>query len=76
MLAYVGTHGDVVFGTSILFVFAFGMGTLMIILGTFSSALAALPRSGDWMVRIKKAFGVIMILIAEYLLLEAGRRFA
>lgn len=74
-LTYVGTKGNIVFGTSVLFVFAFGMGALMIALGTFSGALAAMPRSGQWMVRVKKAFGVIMIVVAEYLLLQAGQRF-
>jgi len=74
-LAYVGTKGNIVFGTSVLFVFAFGMGALMIALGTFSGALAAMPRSGQWMVRVKKGFGVVMIVIAEYLLLQAGQRF-
>ncbi len=74
-LTYVGTKGNVVFGTSVLFVFAFGMGALMIVLGTFSGALAAMPRSGHWMVRMKKAFGIVMIVIAEYLLLQAGQRF-
>jgi thiol:disulfide interchange protein len=74
-LTYVGTQGNVFFGTSVLFVFAFGMGALMIALGTFSGALAAMPRSGQWMVRVKKAFGVIMIVVAEYLLLQAGQRF-
>jgi thiol:disulfide interchange protein DsbD len=74
-LAYVGTKGNLVFGTSVMFVFAFGMGALMIALGTFSGALAAMPRSGQWMVRVKKGFGVIMIVIAEYLLLQAGQRF-
>lgn len=73
-LAYVGSQGNVAFGTSVLFVFALGMGALMIVLGTFSGALAALPRSGAWMVRIKKAFGIIMVVIAEYLLLQAGQR--
>ena len=71
-LAYVGAQGSVLFGTTILFTFAFGMGALMIVLGTFGGAL--LPRSGAWMVKVKKAFGVVMILIAEYLLLEAGKR--
>lgn len=75
VLAYVGTQGHVLFGTSILFVFALGMGALMIVLGTFGGSLLALPRSGLWMVKVKKAFGVIMILIAEYLLIEAGQRF-
>ncbi len=74
-LAYVGARGNVFFGTSVLFVFALGMGALMIVLGTFGGALAALPRSGEWMARVKKVFGVVMILLAEYLLLQAGQRF-
>ena len=74
-LTYVGSNGNVMFGASVLFVFAFGMGALMIVLGTFSGVLAALPRSGVWMVRVKQAFGVVMILMAEYLLLQAGQRF-
>ncbi len=75
VLAYVGTQGSVAFGASLLFVFALGMGALMVVLGTFGGALLGLPRSGAWMVRVKKAFGVVMILVAEYLLVEAGRRF-
>ncbi len=75
VLAYVGARGNLVFGLTILFVFALGMGALMIALGTFSSVLLARPRSGQWMVRVKKAFGVAMILIAEYFLLQAGQRF-
>lgn len=74
-LAYVGAQGNVAFGTTVLFVFAFGMGAVMILLGTFGGALAALPRSGAWMVKMKKAFGVAMILVAEYLLIQAGQRF-
>lgn len=74
-LAYVGARGNVAFGTSVLFVFAFGMGALMILLGTFGGALAALPPSGAWMVKVKKAFGVAMIIAAEYLLIQAGQRF-
>ncbi|MGI8656305.1 MAG: cytochrome c biogenesis protein CcdA [Pyrinomonadaceae bacterium] len=73
-LAYVGAQANVFFGTTILFTFAFGMGALMIALGTFSGALAALPRSGAWMEKVKKGFGVVMMLLAEYLLLEAGKR--
>ena len=74
-LAYVGARGSVAFGTSVLFAFAFGMGALMILLGTFGGALAALPRSGRWMVRVKQVFGVAMIFVAEYLLIQAGQRF-
>ena len=74
-LAYVGTQGNIVFGTLVLFVFAFGMGTLMIVLGTFSGAMTMLPRSGGWMEKVKIAFGIMMIIIAQYLLIQAGQRF-
>ncbi len=74
-LAYVGAQGHVAYGASVLFVFAFGMGALMIALGTFGGALTALPRAGVWMVKVKQAFGVVMLLMAEYLLVQAGQRF-
>ena len=74
-LAYVGTQGNVLFGTMVLFVFALGMGALMIVLGTFSGALTMLPRSGGWMSKVKIAFGIGMILIAQYLFVQAGMLF-
>ncbi|MGH9754996.1 MAG: cytochrome c biogenesis protein CcdA [Blastocatellia bacterium] len=74
-LAYVGATGDVLFGTTVLFVFAIGMGALMIALGAFSGALTSLPRSGEWMVKVKKGFGFALILIAQYLFVQAGQRF-
>jgi thiol:disulfide interchange protein DsbD len=75
VLAYVGTQGGVVFGTTVLFVFAFGMGSLMIVLGTFSGAISMLPRSGGWMSKVKIVFGIAMIVIAQYLFIQAGQRF-
>lgn len=74
-LAYVGAQGNVIFGTLVLFVFALGMGSLMIVLGTFSGAITMLPRSGAWMSKIKIVSGVFMILVAQYLLIQAGQRF-
>ncbi|HEY8461847.1 MAG TPA: cytochrome c biogenesis protein CcdA [Blastocatellia bacterium] len=74
-LAYVGAHGNLLFGTTVLFAFAIGMGALMIALGACGGALAALPRSGEWMVRVKKGLGFAMILIAQYLFVQAGQRF-
>ena len=38
LLLFVATRQNVPFGMSLLFVFAFGMGTLMIILGTFAGS--------------------------------------
>ncbi len=74
-LAYVGSQGNVVFGTTVLFAFSLGMGVLMIVLGTFTGALSLLPRSGGWMVKVKTAFGIVMLVIAQYLFVQAGMRF-
>jgi len=49
------------------------MTALLVVVGLFSGALAALPRSGAWMVAIKKAAGVIMLAVAEYYFIQMGK---
>jgi thiol:disulfide interchange protein DsbD len=56
-----------------MFVFALGVGTLLIVLGTFSGLLASMPKAGAWMVRIKKLFGWMLIAVGEYFLITAGK---
>ncbi len=73
LLTYVATKQNVIYGMSLLFVFAFGMGSLLIILGTFTGLLTSLPKSGPWMVAIQKLFGWIFIGIGEYFLIVAGK---
>lgn len=73
LLGYVATRQNPLFGTSLLFVFAFGMGTLLIALGTFTGLLTNLPRAGKWMVIIQKAFGWALIALGEYFLISAGQ---
>jgi len=72
LLAYVATQQNFFFGMSLLFVFALGMGTLLIVIGSFAGLLASLPRSGVWMVRIKQGGGWLLIATGEYLLIQAG----
>ncbi len=72
LLTYVATTRDTVLGGSLLFAFALGMGILLIIVGTFSGVLASLPKSGEWMVKIKKMLGILMIGLGEYFLVQMG----
>lgn len=72
VLAYVAAKQHLLYGMSLLFVFALGMGTLLILLGTFAGLLTSLPKAGVWMVRVKHLFGWLMLLIGEYLLVTAG----
>jgi thiol:disulfide interchange protein DsbD len=55
-------------------VFAVGMGVLLIAAGTFSGLLANLPKSGKWTETVRKGFGLLLILVGEYFLIEAGKR--
>ena len=73
LLGYVAVKTNVLLGMGLLFVFAFGMGTLLIIAGTFAGVIAALPRSGAWMTKIKCISGLLLIGAAEYFLYIAGR---
>lgn len=73
LLAYVATTQNVIYGMSLLFTFALGMGTLLIILGTFTGLLTSLPRAGTWMMRIQRAFGWVMLILGEYFLFLAGK---
>jgi len=75
LLAYVASTGNLFLGASLLFIFSFGMGTILIVVGTFSGMLASIPRSGNWMVIIKKTMGVLMIGLAEYFLVQSGKMF-
>jgi len=73
LLAFVAAQQNVIYGMVLLFVFSLGMGTSLIVLGTFSGVLGSLPKAGAWMVCIKKAFGIIMLGLGEYFLITAGR---
>ena len=74
LLLYVGSSGHPLFGATLLFTFAVGMALPVVVLGMFAGLLAGLPRSGAWLVTVKKGFGVLLLLAGEYLLLEAGKR--
>jgi len=68
ILLYIATYGSPLFGFLVLFVFALGLGTLYLIIGTFSSAINALPGAGGWMETVKKFFGFVLLLMALYFL--------
>jgi thiol:disulfide interchange protein DsbD len=72
LLGFVALRTNLLLGMSLLFVFACGMGTLLIIVGTFAGLIASLPRSGKWLTKINYIFGVILIGAGEYFLYTAG----
>ncbi len=73
VLGYVATTKSVVFGGILLFVFAFGMGTVLLLAGSFSGFLTSMPKSGNWMNRFKVGISILMILAAEYFFVRMGQ---
>lgn len=69
LLTFVGAKGDPMFGFLIFFVLALGLGFPYIFLGVFSGKIKSLPRSGEWMLAVKKIFGFVLIGMAIYFLL-------
>jgi len=71
LLSYVAGQGQVIWGGLLLFVFALGLGFLLMLLGIFSGLLSSLPKPGMWMEWVKRGFGVAMLLVAAYFFYQA-----
>ncbi len=68
LLVFIAGTGSKVLGFWLLFVFSWGMGLILIAVGTFSGAMNAMPKSGTWMVMVKKVLGVLLLGAALYYL--------
>ena len=75
LLVFVGEKGDAVYGFFMFFVLALGLGLPYLVLGTFSGAINSLPRSGMWMVTVRKVFGLVLLGMALYFLMPLMGRF-
>jgi thiol:disulfide interchange protein DsbD len=71
LLVYVAQTRNILWGGTLLFVFALGLGTLLMLVGIFSGLLSSLPRAGPWMKWIKIFFGAGMLLVGGWFLLKA-----
>ena len=72
VLTFVAQTRNAGLGFVYLLVFSIGMTTLLIVVGLFSGTLARLPRSGTWMIWIKRVAGAILIAAAEYYFIQVG----
>lgn len=73
VLLYVGTRQNIIHGITLLFTFAYGVGTVLILTATLGGFLLNLSNSAVWLNRIKKLGGLILIGAGEYFLINAGR---
>jgi len=72
VLTWVAATQAGLMGFVYLFVFSFGMTTLLIVVGIFSGTLTLLPSSGRWMVWAKRFAAFVMIVMAQYYFVQAG----
>ena len=68
LLTYVGERGSTLEGFSLFFALALGLGVPFLVLGIFSGSIHWLPRSGAWMVWVRKIFGFVLFGMAWYYL--------
>ena len=67
LLAFVGQTGNPWLGWWLFFALALGLGLPYVVLGTFSGLLTRLPKSGMWMVWVKRVFGVALFAVAAWI---------
>jgi len=71
-LLYVFKSRDMLAGFLILFAIAWGMGTPLVVLGTFSGLIRSLPKSGKWQAGVRGLLGVALLVGAGFFVLKSG----
>jgi len=74
ILLYLTVQKRLFYGSLLLFVFAFGMGTSLIIASIFSSAFLSMPKLGKWMKYVSKILALVLIFSGLYFIAEGIRR--
>ncbi len=68
LLTYVGQKGDPFLGFLYFFILSLGLGFPLSFLAIFSGALDKLPRSGDWLLWVRKFMGWVLVGMAAYMI--------
>lgn len=68
LLIYVGQTGDPFLGFLYFFVLSIGLGLPLSVLAVFSGAITRLPKSGDWMLWIRKLMGWVLLFMAAFMI--------
>lgn len=73
VLTWVAATRSGFLGFFYLFAFAFGMTAVLVAVGVFSGVLGSLPKAGPWMAWAKRVSAVIVLVMAEYYFIQAGK---
>lgn len=73
LLVYIASRENIIHGVGLMFVFAYGVGASLIVVGTFSGVLSRLPKSGMWLVRIKQICAWILLAVGVFFIYKGIR---
>lgn len=73
ILFHIASERQVLRGAIMMLTFSLGMNTLFLMLGLSAGFIRALPRSGMWMVVIKKVMAFLLLGSGLYLIFQAGQ---
>jgi thiol:disulfide interchange protein DsbD len=68
VLSVAALSASALFSFLLLFAFGIGLSMPLLIVGTFTSSINLLPRSGMWMLEVKKFFGLLLLAVCFYYL--------
>lgn len=66
LLTYVASTGNPYLGFMLFFTLSLGLGIPLATLAFFSGKLDRLPRSGEWMIWVRKLLGWVLVAMAAY----------
>ena len=72
ILSFIASQNSVIFGALLMFFFALGLGTILVLIGTFTGAMKVLPKSGAWLKTLKIVSGLLILGISLYYVYKAG----
>ena len=74
ILVFISTKKNLFFGATLMFCFSLGMSATLFFIGTFSSLINFLPKSGSWQNVFKKILGLVLLGVGVYYIFLAGQR--
>ena len=64
LMTHVAGVGSVAYGLLVFFILAAGLGLPLAVLAVFSGSISRLPGAGEWMVWVRKFFGLVLVIMA------------
>ncbi len=71
ILTFIASSQNLILAALLMFSFSLGLGLLLFFLGIFTGLLTTLPKSGAWLVTIKKTAGYIFLGLGLYFIILA-----